>query len=67
MRKYAQVLLIIPFIGMCVLLPIANRIEPYILGMPFLLFWIVLWMGLSSLVLFIVYKLDPTNEGSEYE
>ncbi|MCD4838928.1 MULTISPECIES: DUF3311 domain-containing protein [Neobacillus] len=67
MRKYAQVLLIIPFIGMCVLLPIANRIEPYILGMPFLLFWIVLWMVLSSLVLFIVYKLDPTNEGSEYE
>ncbi|AIM17256.1 DUF3311 domain-containing protein [Bacillus thermocopriae] len=67
MRKYAQVLLIIPFIGMCVLLPIANRIEPYILGMPFLLFWLVLWMVLSSLVLFIVYKLDPTNEGSEYE
>lgn len=65
MRKYAQLLLIIPFIGLCVLLPVANRIEPYILGMPFLLFWIVLWMILSSVVLFIVYKLDPANEGSE--
>ncbi|MGG1679585.1 DUF3311 domain-containing protein [Neobacillus sp. NRS-1170] len=65
MRKYAQLLLIIPFIGMCVLLPVADRIEPYILGVPFLLFWIVLWMILSSVVLFIVYKLDPANKGSE--
>ncbi|WP_026565058.1 DUF3311 domain-containing protein [Bacillus sp. UNC41MFS5] len=65
MRKYAQLLLIIPFIGMCVLLPVADRIEPYILGLPFLLFWIVLWMILSSVVLFIVYKLDPANKGSE--
>ncbi|WHY66666.1 DUF3311 domain-containing protein [Neobacillus sp. SuZ13] len=65
MRKYAQLLLIIPFIGMCVLLPVADRIEPYILGLPFLLFWIVLWMILSSVVLLIVYKLDPANKGSE--
>ncbi|MEH7085070.1 DUF3311 domain-containing protein [Neobacillus drentensis] len=65
MRKYAQLLLIIPFIGMCVLLPVADRIEPYVLGVPFLLFWIVLWMILSSVVLLIVYKLDPANKGSE--
>jgi hypothetical protein len=64
-RKYVQLLLIIPFIGMCVLLPVADRIEPYILGLPFLLFWIVLWMILSSVVLLIVYKLDPANKGSE--
>nr|WP_285877000.1 DUF3311 domain-containing protein [Fictibacillus phosphorivorans] len=60
-------LLLIPFIGLCVLLPLANRIEPYILGMPFLLFWVVLWMILSSVTLLIVYKLDPENEGSEVE
>lgn len=52
---------------MCVLLPWANRVEPYVLGLPFLLFWIVLWMVLSSFILFIVYKLDPENEGSETE
>ncbi|WP_066072502.1 DUF3311 domain-containing protein [Neobacillus soli] len=67
MRKYAQLLLIIPFIGMGALLPLANRIEPYVLGLPFLLFWIVLWMILSSVVLFIVYKLDPANKGSEVQ
>jgi hydrogenase-4 membrane subunit HyfE len=66
-RKYSQLLLLIPFIGMCVLLPLANRIEPYILGVPFLLFWVGLWMILSSVILFIVYKLDPENKGSEVE
>ncbi|QCJ45390.1 DUF3311 domain-containing protein [Bacillus sp. S3] len=49
------------------LLPLANRIEPYVLGLPFLLFWIVLWMILSSVVLLIVYKLDPANKGSEVQ
>ncbi len=67
MRKYSQLLLIVPFIGMCVLLPWANRIEPYVFGLPFLLFWIALWMLLSSVILFIVYKLDPENKGSENE
>ncbi|RHW33435.1 DUF3311 domain-containing protein [Lysinibacillus yapensis] len=67
MRKYSQFLLIIPFIGMCLLLPWANRIEVFVFGLPFLLFWIALWMLLSSLILYIVYKLDPENEGSETE
>lgn len=67
MRKYVQLLLLIPFMGLCVLLPLANRIEPYILGVPFLLFWIGLWMILSSVILYIVYRLDPENKGSEFE
>lgn len=67
MRKYSQLLLIIPFIGMGALLPVANRIEPYVLGLPFLLFWVTAWMILSSVILLIVYKLDPANEGSEFE
>ncbi|KYD10036.1 hypothetical protein B4119_4253 [Parageobacillus caldoxylosilyticus] len=45
----------------------ANKIEPYVLGMPFLLFWIVFWMVLSSVILTIVYRLDPDNKGSDPE
>ncbi|GLY11083.1 DUF3311 domain-containing protein [Bacillus badius] len=60
-----KLLLIVPFIGMCLLLPFANRIEPYIFGLPFLLFWIILWMVLSSAILAIVYKYDPANQGGE--
>ncbi|MED0989877.1 DUF3311 domain-containing protein [Bacillus nitratireducens] len=65
--KYIKLLLLIPFIGCVGFLPLANRIEPYVLGMPFLLFWIVFWMILSSIILTIVYKLDPDNKGSEAE
>lgn len=63
--KNIKLLLWIPFIGMCLCIPIANKIEPYILGLPFLLFWITLWMVLSSLILVIVYKLDPENQGGD--
>lgn len=30
----------------------ANRVEPFVLGMPFLLFWIVLWVVLTSGMVF---------------
>ncbi|WHY78127.1 DUF3311 domain-containing protein [Neobacillus sp. WH10] len=65
--KYIKLLLLIPFIGVVGFLPYANKIEPYVLGMPFLLFWIVFWMVFSSIILTIVYKLDPDNQGSETE
>ncbi|MDM5332015.1 DUF3311 domain-containing protein [Ureibacillus composti] len=63
--KYIKLLLIIPFIGMILCLPLANRIEPYVFGLPFLLFWIVLWMILSSLIMTIIYKFDPDNKEGE--
>jgi hypothetical protein len=63
--KAIKLLLWIPVIGMLGFLPLANRIEPYVLGMPFLLFWVAFWMVLSSILLTIVYKLDPDNKGSD--
>lgn len=65
--KYIKLLLIIPFVGMILCLPLANRIEPYVLGLPFLLFWIVLWMVLSSIIMAIIYKFDPDNKEGEPE
>ncbi len=65
--KYIKLLIAVPFIGFLGLLPWANRIEPYILGLPFLLFWLVLWMVISPLLLIIVYKLDPDNKEGETE
>jgi Protein of unknown function (DUF3311) len=63
--KNIKLLLWIPFIGVLAFLPFANRVEPYVLGMPFLLFWIVFWMVLSSVILTIVYRFDPDNKGSD--
>jgi hypothetical protein len=62
-----KLLLFVPFIGFLVFLPYANKIEPYILGMPFLLFWVAFWMVMASIILMIVYKFDPDNKGSESE
>jgi hypothetical protein len=38
--------------------PFANRVEPYVLGLPFLLFWIVLWVVITSVVMGVVYAFD---------
>ncbi|CAH0159344.1 hypothetical protein SRABI96_00916 [Peribacillus sp. Bi96] len=62
-----KLLLLVPFIGFLAFLPYANKIEPYILGMPFLLFWVAFWMVMASVILLIVYKFDPDNKGSDPE
>ena len=51
-------LALLPAIGMLGGIPFANRVEPYILGLPFLLFWIVFWVVITSVVMGIVYALD---------
>ncbi|HEY9428647.1 MAG TPA: DUF3311 domain-containing protein [Gemmatimonadaceae bacterium] len=51
-------LALLPAIGMLAGVPFANRVEPYVLGLPFLLFWIVLWVVITSVVMGIVYALD---------
>jgi hypothetical protein len=39
-------------------IPFANRVEPYLFGLPFLLFWIVLWVLLTGPIMGLVYMLD---------
>jgi hypothetical protein len=36
----------------------ANRTEPYVLGLPFLLFWIVMWVVSASVIMWIIWALD---------
>lgn len=51
-------LALLPAIGMLAGVPFANRVEPYVLGLPFLLFWIVLWVVITSVVMGVIYALD---------
>lgn len=39
-------------------IPFANHVEPYVLGLPFLLFWIVLWVVLTSITMGVILVLD---------
>lgn len=51
----------LPFVGILGGITFANRVEPFVLGMPFILFWIVLWVVLTSVIMAVVYRSDPAN------
>ncbi|AZU60188.1 DUF3311 domain-containing protein [Neobacillus mesonae] len=50
MKKWIALLTIIPAIGS---LTVINKIEPYVLGVPFIVFWSTAWLILTSVFLFI--------------
>ena len=56
-----RVLAALPFVGILLGVPFVNRVEPLVLGMPFVLAWIVMWVVLSAIIMAIVYRLDPSN------
>ena len=56
--KLALLVATIPFITLVFALPLVNRIEPVILGFPFVLFWIVAWVILTPPMLFAAYWLE---------
>ncbi|MBT2727759.1 DUF3311 domain-containing protein [Bacillus sp. ISL-75] len=63
--KLHQLIAIIPFIGLLGGVPFANKVTPYIFGMPFVLFYIVLWVVITSGIMAIVFKMDPANKEEE--
>jgi hypothetical protein len=65
--RLIYVLAALPFLGILGGIVFANRVEPFVLGMPFILFWIVLWVVLTSGIMAIVYHLDPANKEDEAE
>lgn len=58
---FLRLLAALPFIGILVGVPFVNRTEPLVLGMPLVLAWIVAWVVLTSVIMGIVYLLDPVN------
>lgn len=55
----------LPFVGILGGAGFANRAEPFVLGLPFLMAWIVGWVVASSAIMAIVYALDPVNRGPQ--
>ena len=53
--------LVIPYAAIILAFPLYNRVEPYILGFPFFYFWIFSWFVLTSVSMFIGWKLDPLS------
>ena len=63
--RLVYLLAALPFVGILVGILFANRVEPFVLGLPFILFWIVMWVVLSSGIMAIVYALDPANKDGD--
>jgi Protein of unknown function (DUF3311) len=60
-RLLRFVLAAIPWVAVLVVTPFVNRVEPFVLGMPFLLVWVVLCVVATSVCMAIVYVSDPRN------
>jgi hypothetical protein len=56
--RLTHVLSALPFLGILGGIFFANRVEPFVLGLPFALFWVTLWVVLTALIMAIVYRLD---------
>lgn len=55
----------LPFLGMLVGPFFLNRVEPYVLGLPLLLAWLVLCVIGTSAVMAVIYVTDPENRAPE--
>ncbi len=65
--KISYALAALPFLGLLGGIAFANRVEPFVLGMPFILFWVVMCVVLTSGIMAVIYFLDPANKEDEAE
>jgi len=56
--KLTHALAALPFLGILGGIFFANRVEPYVLGLPFALFYVTLWVVLAALIMAVVNRLD---------
>lgn len=60
-------LLVIPGVLYCAAPVVANSIEPRILGVPFLLAWIIMASVISPLIIWAAARLDPAYRANTLE
>jgi uncharacterized protein DUF3311 len=59
--------LAVPFVAFVLALPLANRVDPVILGLPFLFFWALVCVLLSPLAIWLAARSDPFYRRDEPE
>jgi Protein of unknown function (DUF3311) len=48
----------VPIAALTVAVPFVNRIEPRVLGLPFLLFWLTAWVVLTPVFLWSIGRVE---------
>lgn len=57
-RRLKVGLAIVPGFMLTFAIPFVNRVDPRVFGVPLLLAWITLWVALTPLFLWGVYRLE---------
>ncbi|WP_171822585.1 DUF3311 domain-containing protein [Sulfobacillus thermosulfidooxidans] len=67
MRTFWRIIIGIglPFFAIVGLFPWYDRTYPLIGGFPFVYFWIVLWFPVTTLCLYVVWRLDTRMDEKE--
>ncbi|HTM58129.1 MAG TPA: DUF3311 domain-containing protein [Candidatus Udaeobacter sp.] len=58
-------LAVLPTLGILGGVPFANRVHRYVLGLPFLLIWIVAWVIATSVLMAVIGALDRRRDAAE--
>ena len=62
MNPVKVILTLIPFAWSIGMIPVANRVKPIVLGLPFLAFWFVAGIAIVFICISLLYKIDTENE-----
>jgi hypothetical protein len=63
--RHLRWLAALPFIGVLVGPFFLNRVEPFVLGLPLLLAWLVFCVLGTSAIMALIYVTDPENRTRE--
>ena len=58
LRVARLILAVLPIAMISVAVPLVNRIEPRIFGLPFILAWLGFWVLVTPLFLLAIYRLE---------
>ncbi|HEV2388895.1 MAG TPA: DUF3311 domain-containing protein [Candidatus Acidoferrales bacterium] len=53
---------LVPFAAMCFSVSLWDRVYPTVGGLPFNLFWLILWTVLTPAFLWVAYRLEVGRE-----
>jgi hypothetical protein len=59
----AVVVALIPFCAMCFSVSAWDRVYPMVLGLPFNFFWLLSWIVLTSVCMWVVYRIESPRTG----
>jgi 4-hydroxybenzoate polyprenyltransferase len=58
-------LAIVPGLGILIGVPLANRVHAYVLGLPFILAWILLCVLLTSVLMALIQEWDRRRDAED--